>query len=67
MSEILNLTLVELVEKIKNKKISSKEITKTYIDRSVKSKKLNAYVTEDFENALKKAENFDNKPSLEKT
>ncbi len=66
MSEILNLTLVELVEKIKNKKISSKEITKTYIDRSVKSKKLNAYVTEDFENALKKAENFDNKPSLEK-
>ncbi len=66
MSEILNLTLVELVKNIKDKKISSKEITKTYVDRSLKSKKLNSYVTEDFENALKKAENFDNKPSLEK-
>ncbi len=66
MNEILNLTLVELVEKIKNKKISSKEVTKTYVDRSLKSKKLNAYVTEDFDNALKKAENFDNKPNFKK-
>ena len=55
MSEILDLSLVELVEKIKKKKLSSKEITKAYVDRSQLSKKLNTYVTEDFENALKKS------------
>ena len=66
MNEILDLSLVELVEKIKKKKISSKEITKAYVDRSQLSKKLNTYVTEDFENALKKADNFDKNPNFEK-
>ena len=66
MNEILDLSLVELVEKIKKKKISSKETTKAYVDRSQLSEKLNAYVTEDFENALKKADNFDNNPNFEK-
>ena len=33
MSNILDLTLVDLVESIKKKEISSKEITKTYIER----------------------------------
>ena len=66
MNDILNLSLVELIEKVKKKDLSSKEITKAYIDRSEKSKKLNAYVTEDFENALIKAEKFDNNPKLEK-
>ena len=66
MSDILNLSLVELVAKVKNKDLSSKEITKAYIDRSAKSKKLNVYVTEDFKNALIKAENFDKNPNFEK-
>jgi len=66
MNEILDLSLVELVEKIKKKKLSSKEITKAYVDRSRLSKKLNTYVTEDFENALIKANNFDNNPNFEK-
>lgn len=66
MNEILDLSLVELVENIKKKKLSSKEITKVYVDRSQLSKKLNTYVTEDFENALKKADNFDNNPNFEK-
>ncbi len=66
MSNILDLTLVDLVEKIKKKDLSSKEITKTYIERSEKSKKLNTYITEDFESALKKADNFDNKPNFDK-
>ncbi len=66
MNDILNLSLVELIEKVKKKDLSSKEITKAYIDRSEKSKKLNAYVTEDFENALIKAEKFDKNPKLEK-
>ena len=66
MTDILNLSLVELVEKVKRKDLSSKEITKAYIDRSKKSKKLNTYVTEDFKNALIKAENFDKNPNFEK-
>ena len=66
MSEILNLSLLELVKKVRNKDISSKEITKTYIDRSEKSKKLNSYITEDFDEALRKAENFDKNPKFEK-
>ncbi len=65
MSDIIDLTLVELVNKIKKKVISSKEVTSAYIDRSQKSKKLNTYVTEDFENALKKADNFDKNPNYE--
>ena len=66
MSNILDFTLVELVERIKKKDLSSKEVTKTYIERSKKSKKLNTYITEDFESALKKADNFDSKPDFDK-
>ena len=66
MSNITDLTLVELVSKIKKKEISSKEITSAYVERSKKSKKLNTYVTDDFVNALKKADNFDNNPNFEK-
>ena len=66
MPDIIDLTLVELVDKIKKKEISSKEVTAAYVDRSQKSKKLNTYVTEDFENALKKADNFDKNPNYEK-
>jgi aspartyl-tRNA(Asn)/glutamyl-tRNA(Gln) amidotransferase subunit A len=54
MPDIIDLTLVELVDKIRKKEISSKEVTAAYVDRSQKSKKLNTYVTEDFEIALKK-------------
>jgi len=66
MSNIIDLTLVELVNKIKKKEISAKEITKTYVERCEKSKKLNTYITEDFENALKKADDFDKNPNYEK-
>ena len=66
MTNITDFTLIELVNKIKKKEISSKEITKAYVDRSKKSKKLNTYVTENFTNALKQADNFDNNPDYEK-
>ena len=66
MPEIINLKLVELVDKIKKREISSKEVTSAYVERSKKSKKLNTYITEDFENALKKADNFDKNPDYEK-
>ena len=39
MSNIIDLKLFELVEKIKKKEISSQEVTKSFIDRSQKSKK----------------------------
>ncbi len=66
MSNIIDLKLFELVEKIKKKEISSKEVTKVFIDRSQKSKKLNSYITENFENALQKAKQFDEKPDFDK-
>ena len=66
MSEIIDLNLVELVQKIKKKELSSKEITKAFVDRSEKSKKLNVYITDNFNEAIKSAENFDSKPNFEK-
>ena len=65
MSEITKLNLFDLVNNIKNKKISSEEVTKAFIERSEKSKNLNAYITEDFSSALEKAKKFDKKPNFE--
>jgi len=65
MSDITSLTLTELVKNIKDKKISSEETTKAFIDRGEKSRDLNAYITEDFSNALLKAKNFDQKPNFD--
>ena len=47
MSDITKQSLTELVENIKNKKLSSTEITKAFIERSEKSKELNAYRSEE--------------------
>ena len=66
MTNITDLTLVELVNKVKKKDVSSKEITTAYVNRSKISKKLNAYITDNFEKALKKANDFDNNPNYEK-
>ncbi len=60
MSEIYQLSLCELVDKIKKKEISCLEATRSYVDRSKKSKKLNCYNEETFENALNKAKYLDN-------
>ena len=66
MSNITDLSLNELVINVKSKKISSKEITKAYVERSKKSNKLNTYIERTFDNALKNSEKFDNSPNLEK-
>ena len=65
MSDITALTLTELIKNIKDKKVSSEEATKAFIKRGEKSRDLNAYITEDFSNALKKAKNFDQKPNYD--
>ena len=64
MSDITKQTLSDLVNNIKAKKLSSEEVTKDFIQRSEKSNKLNAYITEDFSNALQKAKKFDQKPDF---
>ncbi len=65
MSNLTSQTLTELIKNIKNKKISSEEVTKAFIERGKKSKELNAYITEDFSNALDKAKSFDQKPNFD--
>ena len=65
MSDITNQSLTLLVNNIKNKKLSSEEITKAFVDRSEKSKDLNSYITDDFSNAIDKAKKFDQNPNLD--
>ena len=65
MSDLTTQTLVKLCKNIKEKKVSSTEVTKAFIERSEKSKTLNSYITTDFENALTKAKQFDEKPNLD--
>src|SRR5210317_1590540 len=65
MSDISSQTLTSLIKNIKEKKLSSEEVTKAFVDRSEKSKELNAYITEDFSNAIDKAKKFDEKPNLD--
>jgi len=65
MSNITDLTLSEIISNIKNKKLSSTEVTKSFIERSEKSKKLNVYITENFTSAINQAKKFDEKPNYE--
>ena len=53
MSNITDLKLVELVDKIKKKELSSTEVTIAFIERSKKSKKLAEKLTSKAINALK--------------
>jgi len=61
MSKISELSLTKIVNGIKKKDFSSEEVTKSFIDISKKSKKLNTYITECFDEALKFSKNFDKK------
>ena len=65
MSDITTQSLTSLVKNIKNKKLSSEEVTQAFVNRSEKSKELNAYITEDFSNAINKAKKFDQNPNLD--
>jgi aspartyl-tRNA(Asn)/glutamyl-tRNA(Gln) amidotransferase subunit A len=65
MSNITTQSLTSLVDNIKNKKLSSEEVTKAFIDRSEKSKELNSYISEDFSNAIDKAKKFDQNPNFD--
>ena len=65
MTDITDLTLNEIVTNIKKKKISSTEVTKSFVERSEKSKKLNVYITENFSSAIEQAKKFDENPNYE--
>jgi len=61
MEDLSKKSLTSLVNGIKNKDFKSEEITKCFIDNSQKAKKLNAYITTNFDKALDAAKKFDNK------
>ena len=65
MSNITTQSLTSLVDNIKNKELSSEEVTKAFIERSEKSKELNSYISEDFSNAIDKAKKFDQNPNFD--
>jgi len=55
MSDITSQSLTSLVKNIKDKKLSTEDVTNAFVDRSEKSKELNSYISEDFSNAIAKA------------
>ena len=61
MSNILELSLTNIINGIKKKDFTSEEVTKAFIENSKKSIKLNAYITECFDDALKSSKSFDKK------
>ena len=52
MNNITSQNLTELIKNIKDKKISSEEVTKSFIENAEKAKTLNCYITEDFDSAI---------------
>ena len=65
MADITNQSLNEIIENVKTKKVSSTDLTKAYIKNIESAKKLNAFVTTTFDQALDKAKQFDNKPNFD--
>ena len=66
MSKISELSLKKIVDGIKKKDFTSEEVTKSFIEISKKSKKLNSYITECFDEALKFSKEFDKKKRLQR-
>ena len=65
MSDITSQSLTSLIKNIKEKKLSSEDVTSAFVDRSSNSKELNSYISEDFSEAIIKAKKFDEKPNLD--
>ncbi len=61
MFNISKLSLTKIVNGIKKRDFTSEEVTKTFINNSQNSKKLNVYISECFDDALKSAKSFDKK------
>ena len=61
MSDFNKNSLSEIAKLIKSKKVSSLEVTNHYIKNIKNGKKLNSFITTCFDEAIKKAKEFDNK------
>ena len=61
MSNISEFSLTRIVSGIKKKDFTSEEVTRSFINNSKKSKKLNTYITECFDQAIQSAKNFNKK------
>jgi len=65
MSDITKKSLTEIVRLIKKKEIKSEEVTQSFIKNISKDKKLNSFISNCSEEALKKAKKFDKSKNLE--
>jgi aspartyl-tRNA(Asn)/glutamyl-tRNA(Gln) amidotransferase subunit A len=65
MSDITKKSLTEIVSLIKKKEIKSEELTQSFIKNINNDKKLNSFITNCAEAALKKSKNFDKSPKLD--
>jgi len=65
MSDITQKSLTEIVRLIKKKEIKSLEITESFVENINNGNKLNSFITNCTEDALKKAKKFDKSPNLE--
>ncbi len=65
MNDLKNKTLCSLVDGIKKKDFTSKEVTEYFIQNSQKGEKLNTFITTNFDKALEKAKSFDDKKNYE--
>ena len=61
MTNFSKFSLTKIVSGIKKKDFTSEEVTKSFIENSKKSKKLNTYITECFDMAIDSAKKFDKK------
>ena len=59
--ELTKLTIRQSIEGLKAKKFSAVELTSAYIKNIEENRKLNAFITDNFENALNQAKDSDNK------
>ena len=64
MSDLNKSSLTNIVNLIKKKKISSLEVTNHFIKNIENSRKLNSFITTCFEEAIKKAKEFDKKKNF---
>ena len=65
MEDLTKKSLTEIVSLIKKKEIKSEEVTNLFIKNIENDKKLNSFITNCNEHAVKKAKNFDKNPKLD--
>ena len=65
MSNLNNISLSEIVQLIKSKKLSSLELTNHFIKNIKNAKKLNSFITTCFDESIKRAKDFDSRKNFD--